>query len=549
MHSLWSGVILEAKVMEEFEKVLTNSINHVEYRLSKNNDIEAKKQSLYKKLFDIAIELNNNPLNEDFYGRSDLHEMVDRLWKRYEQQLNDVYARRDTIVEQRINEIIENKNQQFTKRDKVTMLQFYKALFPKRTMNQQKLEKYADQIYTGSQSLLQWYNIYLQRRHPKPHFSDLPVIHTSTPEPTTPVNPAPVKRIHKPKPFKVNTIEKKNIKEEQRKFLTEFKIDIDESDIMPYPFKSKIEEYKTRVPDVLYKAIPKDPKVKSRVRKLEKPYYSPYPHSWEIDLVFNLLEQGDVYLFCININTKYLVVYKIESKKASDVMNALDDLIKLFPVKYIRGDGEKAFAANDTRRFWQQHHVQTYFVGTKFTNHNRVVDSVIRTIRNAIGYRTINDDQLKQIIDYYNNTKHSGTKFTPIEMMEDIDKEYYHIRRCNERLVNVKKRLSEGLQMTGGDSKLKEGNIVIVHMELGKVASKFEKKRRIFDRLGVFQEYVHGNVRVKISPPVQISSGTYRNEVLVPEYCVRFVADSIDTLPEKYKRAWLSDVFIPMQEK
>ena len=80
------------------------------------------------------------------------------------------------------------------------------------------------------------------------------------------------------------------------------------------------------------------------------------------------------------------------------------------------------------------------------------------------------------------------------------------------------------------------------------MASKFEKKRKIFDRLGVFQEYLHGNVRGKISPPVQISSGIYRNEVLVPEYCVRFVADSIDTLPEKYKRTWLSDVFIPMSE-
>ena len=516
--SLWSGVFLEAKVMDEFEKEFTDSINHVYYRLSRyKSSIESKKQYLYQRLFDIAIRLNNDPSNEDFYDRSDLHDMVDRLWHGYEQQLNDAYTRRDTMIEQKINEIIENKNQQFTKRDRVTMLQFYKALFPERKIKQHNLEKNANQIYTGSQSLLEWYNIYWQRaRRPKPvnpegwqaqraHFSDLPVP-APAPEPvySVPATPTPVKRIHKPRPFKVNPIEKKNIREEQGKFLKQFRLNIDESDIIPYPFKSKIEEYRTRVPDVLYKAIPKDPKVKSRVRKLEKPYYSPYPHSWEIDLVFNLLEQGDVYLFCININTKYLVVYKIKSKTSSEIMRALDDLINMFPVKYIRGDGEKAFAANDTRRFWQQHHVQTYFVGTKFTNHNRVVDSVIRTIRNAIGYRTITEDQLKQIIDYYNNTKHSGTKFTPIEMMEDIDKEYYHIRRCNERLVNVKKRLSEGLQMFGGDSKLKQGNIVIVHMELGKVSSKFEKKRRIFDRLGVFQEYLHGNVRVKITPPVQI---------------------------------------------
>ena len=166
------------------------------------------------------------------------------------------------------------------------------------------------------------------------------------------------------------------------------------------------------------------------------------------------------------------------------------------------------------------------------------MDSVIRTIRNAIGYRNINEEQLSQIIKYYNNTKHSGTGFTPIEMMEDIDKEFYFIRKCNERLIDVKKRLP----------KLKQGNVVIVHLELGKVAGKFEKKRKIFDRIGIFQEYINGNVRVKVSPPVQISSGSWRDDVLVPEYCVRFVADNINSLDEKYKRSFYSDVFLPKEE-
>ena len=119
-------------------------------------------------------------------------------------------------------------------------------------------------------------------------------------------------------------------------------------------------------------------------------------------------------------------------------------------------------------------------------------------------------------------------------MMEDIDKEFYFIRRCNERLIDVKKRLP----------KLKQGNVVIVSLELGKIAGKFEKKRLVHDRIGVFQEYVNGNVRVKISPPVQISSGCWRDDVLVPEYAVRYVAENIDTLDEKYKRTFYSDVFI-----
>ena len=133
-------------------------------------------------------------------------------------------------------------------------------------------------------------------------------------------------------------------------------------------------------------------------------------------------------------------------------------------------------------------------------------------------------------------------------MMEDIDKEFYYIRKCNERLIDVKKRLSETIKESGGVDRLKQGNVVIVHLELGKVAGKFEKKRKTFDRIGIFQEYIHGNVRVKVSPPVQISSGSWRDDVLVPEYAVRYIADSIDTLDEKYKRTFYSDVFIPKEE-
>ena len=222
----------------------------------------------------------------------------------------------------------------------------------------------------------------------------------------------------------------------------------------------------------------------------------------------------------------------------------LIDLRNNFRVHSIKGDGERSFAVKEAKRFWQHYHIKTYFSKTKFTNHNRAIDSVIKTIRNAIGYRNINEQQLSQIVNYYNNTKHNGTGFTPIEMMEDIDKEFYYIRRCNERLIDVKKRLSEDLREAGGATRLKQGNVVLVHLELSKVAGKFEKKRKTFDRIGVFQEYIHGNVRVKVSPPVQISSGLWRDDVLVPEYAVRYVAEDIDSLDEKYKRTFYSDVFI-----
>ena len=544
---LWNGVELEARIMDEFEmsfNSLCNDIRSGLYPQTKN--IETLKQ----KLLDIAIRLNKRSNNrENLYTESDLHDLVDRLWQRYEQTLHNVYGRRDAKIEQRINEIVENKDQRFTKRNKLTLLQFFKALFPLPTIKKEDLERDADKLYTGSQSIRQWYNIYLERLRPKAPTPEATTERSLRPEGADGAElifrPKPVRRIPKPKPkkFKVDPETKESVREEQRKFLRQNRINIDTDAVIPYPFKSKIKEYKQRFPNTPYEDIPVDPKVKSKTRKLEKPYFSPEPYSWEIDLVFNLLEQDDIYLFCININTKYLVIYKVKSKSANDVLPALEDLRNNFQVNSIKGDSERSFAAEETRRFWQHYHIKTYFSKTKFTNHNRIVDSVIRTIRNAIGYRNINDEQLSQIVNYYNNTKHSGTGFTPIEMMEDIDKEFYFIRRCNEKLLDVKKRLSETLQEAGGGTELKQGNVVLVHLELGKVAGKFEKKRKTYDRIGIFQEYINGNVRVIVSPPVQISSGSWRTDLLVPEYAVRYIAESVDTLPEMYKRTYYSDVF------
>ena len=566
MDDLWSGVDLQAQIIDEFENEYFNSVCHrLEFNLFKGKSyLDNIFREVHDRLFqhyqsfvntynlerkawigDLRIAKATNDEDNIHSAEKWLRnhppfkikqEDIEHLWNQYRQRLEEIIGNRDRAMERQIEIIVENKGQQFTKREKATLFQFYSKGLGFEKYTNEDLKENAEDLFIGSKSLREWYNIYLRQVPSKRlDVKDLP-IPAPAPEPT--FKPRPSRRIPKPKPFKVDPETRENIREEQKKFLRQNRINIDTDDIIPYPFKSKIKEYKTRFPDTPYQDIPVDPKVESRTRKLEKPYFSPEPHSWEIDLVFNLLEQGDVYLFCININTKYLVVYRVKSKSANDVLPALEDLRNKFEVKSIKGDGERSFAAEDTRRFWQQYQIKTYFSKTKFTNHNRIVDSVIRTIRNAIGYRNINEQQLEQIIKYYNNTKHSGTGFTPMEMMKDIDKEFYFIRKCNERLIDVKKRLP----------KLKQGNVVIVHLELGKVAGKFEKKRKTFDRIGIFQEYVNGNVRVKVSPPVQISSGSWRDDVLVPEYCVRYIADSINTLPEKYKRSFYSDVFLPKEE-
>ena len=324
MSSIWSGVDLDAEIMERFEPDLHSAFDIIRSYIGKESPVEllsrlkhslfASAESVYD---DHSIPLPRNEIRE--------------MYLNYERQIYDEYNTRNTQIEKIIPKIVENKGQQFTKREKATLYQFYKAikeldpfLSRSKRLSKEYVERNADKMYIGLNSLKIWYEIYLKEVPLKGlDVKDLPV---PAPAPQPTFRPKPSRRIPRPKPFKVDSETKEAIKEEQRKFLRQNRITVDNDDIIPYPLKSKVKEYKKRFPDTPYQDIPVDPKVESRTRKLEKPYFSPEPHSWEIDLVFNLLEQGDVYLFCININTKYLVVYRVKSKSANDVLPALEDL-------------------------------------------------------------------------------------------------------------------------------------------------------------------------------------------------------------------------------
>ncbi|KAA6385160.1 MAG: hypothetical protein EZS28_019311, partial [Streblomastix strix] len=99
----------------------------------------------------------------------------------------------------------------------------------------------------------------------------------------------------------------------------------------------------------------------------------------------HIVRANQIYLFCININTKYLVVFPLRDKSAGQIKNALQILAKNYIVTNIRGDGEKGFNGNILKTFCQENNITSFFTDSKFTNHNRVVDSVIRTIRNGFG--------------------------------------------------------------------------------------------------------------------------------------------------------------------
>ncbi|KAA6400808.1 MAG: hypothetical protein EZS28_003670 [Streblomastix strix] len=150
------------------------------------------------------------------------------------------------------------------------------------------------------------------------------------------------------------------------------------------------------------------------LNKLQRQYFSPKLGSWEIDLVFGVnpvTRRRQHYLFAININTKYLVVIPIivDEKNATYILAALKKFINQVYVNNIRGDGETGFKANIIRQFYEDNKISLYFTGSPYTQHNRVVDSVIRTIRNGFGQELIGlatPSQMQQMVEIYNKTPH-----------------------------------------------------------------------------------------------------------------------------------------------
>ncbi|KAA6392918.1 MAG: hypothetical protein EZS28_011552 [Streblomastix strix] len=253
-----------------------------------------------------------------------------------------------------------------------------------------------------------------------------------------------------------------------------------------FPFRSKIKQYEKINKEKI--SIPtqiKDIKVKP-LSKLQRPYFSPKIGSWEIDIIFGtnpLTRRTRLYLFAININTKYLVVIPMKDKSSDQLKIALKKLMKQVYVNNIRGDGETGFKANVIKQL--------------------VVDSVIRTIRNGFGQDLIsfaNPNKMQQIVDIYNKTPHLAyqNQFTPQQVQLSRDLEGKFIRQKQQQLE---------LQLINQQREqlfdFKSGNILMVHVDYSRTGIRFQKQRRQFNELATFITYKNGNVVCQLLNPYE----------------------------------------------
>ncbi|KAI5537063.1 hypothetical protein TVAGG3_0435450 [Trichomonas vaginalis G3] len=143
----------------------------------------------------------------------------------------------------------------------------------------------------------------------------------------------------------------------------------------------------------------------------------------------------------------------------------------------------------------------------------------MRTLRDALGvngqiYWDGNHDSIiQQLVYYYNNTWHRTINMKPVEMKNDISKEWEYIRKQMERLNDVKRE-----QINSGLMNFKQGNKVLIHLDYGKTNKSMTKRRRRFDTIAEFVRYINGNALVEVDNklieiPIYFITPLYLNNI------------------------------------
>jgi hypothetical protein len=203
----------------------------------------------------------------------------------------------------------------------------------------------------------------------------------------------------------------------------------------------------------------------------------------------------------------------------------LEHFIPAFHVTSLRGDDERAFNSLLLQRLYARYGVKTSFKKNTQLYHNKIVDSVIRTIRDGFGAneKDMEDNfKMQEVVDYLNNSVNRSTKLTPTEMETYPDLERSWIRH-NQELNDdiVAKQRADGLW------NYVRGDILLVYVA-PTTAEKFKKKRGLFNNLGEFRQYVNGNVELKLLAT--------NEKIVVPIYFTKFCAKNINSVPNEIRR-------------
>jgi hypothetical protein len=113
--------------------------------------------------------------------------------------------------------------------------------------------------------------------------------------------------------------------------------------------------------------------------------------------------------------------------------------------------------------------ITLYLNSSPFLNKNRVVDRVVRTIRDKLGVRSnlwLNIEHIAQLLKQYNHTPHSAFyhMFTSFQVQFTRDLERYFMKQIEYKLEKINKKQNElGLR------DYEPGNILLIHFDFSKL--------------------------------------------------------------------------------
>ncbi len=158
------------------------------------------------------------------------------------------------------------------------------------------------------------------------------------------------------------------------------------------------------------------------------PIVSKHPGGYQMDTFINEKHRNGLnYIMFININTRKAYAYPIQGKGSKVIINALQHFIKDVPDVYsITSDQDAAYLSNDVLQFMKANNI--IYTTTEDNNHNilGIINRFMRTIRDAIGEnRYIDETEMNDLIDAYNNTPHSSlNNKSPNDMTIDDELDY-----------------------------------------------------------------------------------------------------------------------------
>jgi hypothetical protein len=152
---------------------------------------------------------------------------------------------------------------------------------------------------------------------------------------------------------------------------------------------------------------------------------------WSVDLmdVSNISQDNDnikFLLVIIDVFSRFAYVIKLKSKKAKDVLDAFKTL-SVLPNNICSDDGNEFFN-KDLKSYLKQHHVNLY--STHSGLKSVFAERFIRTLKEKL-YRYFTEHNtnyylnvLDDLVNEYNNTKHSSIRAKPIEVLSGEVKPY-----------------------------------------------------------------------------------------------------------------------------